>query len=254
VEMKKYCEEVDIGFSSTPFSKQEADFLVDKLDVDFIKVASMDLNNYPFLRYLSKKGKPMILSTGMSTLSEIDEAVRTIEAEGNNETAILHCVSVYPPKDEDVNLKNMDTLAAMYDHPVGFSDHTIGTVIPLAAIAKGAAIVEKHFTLDKEMFGWDHKVSADADDMRIIVDGAKRINAALGSSRITRTESDERLSEYRRSIVAVSDIKCGDIITEEKLDFKRPGRGLPPEAIEYIVGKPAKRDIAGDEMVVLNDF
>ena len=212
LEMKRFSDEIGIDCTSTPFSKKEADFLVDKMQTPFIKVASMDLNNYPFLEYLAKKGKPMIISTGLSELYEIDKAVKTIEETGNNQIAILHCVATYPPKDSDVNLNNIKTLMAVYpEYPIGFSDHTLGTVIPLAAVALGACLIEKHFTLDKNMEGWDHKVSATKDEMKVIVEGSKRIVDAMGSFRISATESDEKKKGFRRSIVITRDIKKGDV-------------------------------------------
>ncbi len=254
LEMKKYADNIGIDCSSTPFSRSEVDFLVDRMNAQFIKIASMDLNNYPFLDYIARKKKPIILSTGLSTLSEIDLAIQTIENAGNNQIIILHCVAIYPTKDLDVNLKNIDTLSKIYPYPVGFSDHTLGSCIPLAAIAKGACLIEKHFTLDKDMEGWDHKVSATPDEMKVIVDGSRRIHDALGSERITRVESQERLDSFRRSIVAAKDIKKNDVITEEMIDYKRPGTGLPPEAVSYIVGKKAVRNIPYDEIINLTDF
>lgn len=253
--MKKYSDEVGIDCTSTPFSKSEADFLVDVLESSFIKVASMDVNNYPFLSYLASKKKPIILSTGLSELYEIDKAVRTIEQSGNNQIVILHCVAVYPPKDVQVNLNNIETLRTLYpDYPVGFSDHTLGTSIPCAAVAKGACIIEKHFTLDKKMEGWDHKVSANPDEMSKLVENAHRIHAALGTGRIQQVEDDERVSEFRRSIISAREIEEGEVITEDMLVFKRPGTGLPPGDIEYIVGKKAKRKIGDDEIIGFDDF
>lgn len=254
LEMKLYAGKVGIDCTSTPFSKGEVDFLVDELQADFIKVASMDLNNYPFLRYIASKGKPVLLSTGLSTLSEVDTAIRTIESAGNDQIAILHCVSIYPPEDRQVNLRNMDTLSQAYPYPVGFSDHTIGTCVPIAAVARGACIIEKHFTLDKGMEGWDHKVSADFDDMKVLVEAAQRVYQAIGSGRIERVENDERVSAFRRSIVAARNIKAGEVFTEDMVDFKRPGDGLPPETISAIVGKAAKRDIPFDAMLKFEDY
>ena len=254
LDMKKYADEIGIDCTSTPFSKGEVDFLVNDLDADFIKVASMDLNNYPLLKYMAEKGKPMLLSTGLSNLAEIDTAIRTIEATGNQQIIILHCVSLYPPKDTQVNLLNMDTLSQAYPYPVGFSDHTLDTCIPLAAIARGACVIEKHFTLDKKMEGWDHKVSATPDEMKRLVADAKRVHNALGIGRVNRIENDERLGAFRRSIVASQDIIEGQLITEDMIDFKRPGTGLPPEAMTYMVGKAARRNIAFDEIIEFEDF
>ena len=254
IQMRNYSQEIGIDFTSTPFSKREADFMVEKLNVDFIKVASMDLNNYQFLDYVANKGKPIILSTGLSSLAEIDKAVSVIESAGNDQLVILHCVAIYPPEDKQINLNNIDSLQKIYQYPIGFSDHSLGTCIPIAAMAKGACVIEKHFTLDKEMFGWDHKVSANEEDMEVITNAAHRIFTALGTSRIQRMEEDDRLESFRRSIVASRSIKEGEIFTNSMLDFKRPGRGLAPEALDFIVGKVAKRNIEYDELINMQDF
>ncbi len=253
-EIKKYADIADIDCISTPFSKREVDFLVDELKVNFIKVASMDLNNYPFLEYIAGKNLPIVMSTGLSTLSEIDRAVRRIEEAGNNELIILHCVSLYPPEDNQVNLNNMETLRKNYSYPVGFSDHTLGFSISLAAVAKGACIIEKHFSLDKNMFGWDHKISADFDELKTIVNESVRIHKAIGSYRIAVNEDDERIKAFRRSIVAARKIKRGEIITKDMLDFKRPAEGIEPGYIDFIIGKTAKRDIEYDEIIKIEDF
>ena len=255
LEMKRFADEVGIDCTSTPFSKKEADFLVEKLETPFIKVASMDLNNYPFLEYLAKKGKPIVLSTGLSELYEIDKAIKTIEETGNKQIIILHCVSTYPPKDEDVNLNNIASLMKIYpEYPIGFSDHTLGTVTPIAAMSLGACIVEKHFTLDKNMEGWDHKVSATKDEMEVIVEGAKRIHKALGSFRITATESQEKRKEFRRSIVLARDMKKGETIKEDDIDFKRPGEGLEPEIAKIIIGRKINKDLQYDYILQLEDI
>ena len=255
MEMRNYCLDVGIDFASTPFSEQEVDFLVNELKAPFIKVASMDLNNYPFLEYVARKGRPIMLSTGLSTLAEIDQAISVIENAGNKKLILLHCVSVYPPSDSLINLNNIDMLRQNYPEcPVGFSDHTIGFEIPLAAVAKGACVIEKHFTLDKNMEGWDHKVSATKDEMKIIVDGAQRINTALGSFRRTISEAEkQKIPAFRRSIVAARFIPAGKIIEREDLDLKRPGTGIEPQYIDFIVGRIVKRDIAYDEVILKDD-
>lgn len=254
IDMKKYADEVGINCTTTPFSKREVDFMVEAMGVDFIKVASMDLNNYPFLEYIASKGKPIVLSTGLSDLAEIDTAISTIEGSGNKQIVILHCVAIYPTDDKMVNLKRMDTLAQAYPYPVGFSDHTLGTCIPLAAAARGACVLEKHFTLDKTMAGWDHKVSADFQDMKVIVNESKRINKSLGSCRISVNEDKERVKAFRRSIVAARRIRKGEVITEELIDFKRPADGIEPQYANFIIGKTAKRDIEYDEIIGIDDF
>ena len=255
LEMKSFANEIGIDCTSTPFSKKEANFLVDKMQTPFIKVASMDLNNYPFLEYLAKKGKPMIISTGLSELYEIDKAVKTIEEAGNNQIAILHCVATYPPEDTDVNLNNIKTLMAAYpEYPIGFSDHTLGTVIPLAAVALGACLIEKHFTLDKNMEGWDHKVSATKDEMQAIVEGSERIVKAMGSFRISATETDEKKKEFRRGIVITRGMTKGDTIKIEDIDYKRPGGNLSPEMTDFIIGRTINKDIKSDHILTKNDM
>lgn len=255
LEMKKFADEVGIDCSSTPFNQAEADFLVDELKSPFIKVASMDLNNLPFLEYLAQKKLPMIISTGLSELYEIDKAVRTIENAGNKQICILHCVSTYPPVDSDVNLNNIITLSKAYpDYPIGFSDHTIGTEIPLASVALGAALIEKHFTLDKNMEGWDHKVSATKDELEVIVKGAGRITDALGDFRIRATESDEKKAEFRRSIVLTRSLKSGEKITCNDIDYKRPGVGIKPELAKFVIGLAVNKDLEADHILMKSDL
>ncbi|MBD1558475.1 N-acetylneuraminate synthase [Vibrio sp. S9_S30] len=255
LDMKAFADEVGIDCSSTPFSKHEADFLVEKMETPFIKVASMDLNNYPFLEYLAKKGKPMVISTGLSEMYEIDKAIKCIESAGNTNIVILHCVSTYPPVDTDVNLNNMKTLMNAYpDYCVGFSDHTIGIEIPLASAAIGACLIEKHFTLDKDMEGWDHKVSANKAELETIVKGVKRINDALGSHRISAPESNEKKAEFRRSIVLARALKAGEKIKATDIEYKRPGTGLKPEMTEFVVGMTVNKDLVSDHILVMDDL
>jgi sialic acid synthase SpsE len=255
LSMKEFANQIGIDCTSTPFSKKEADFLVDKMQTPFIKVASMDLNNYPFLEYLAQKGKPMIISTGLSELYEIDRAIKTIESAGNNQIVILHCVATYPPEDSDVNLNNIKTLMSTYPkYPIGFSDHTLGTVVSLAAVTLGACLVEKHFTLDMAMEGWDHKVSATKDEMKVIVEGSKRIVNAMGSFRISATESDDKKREFRRSIVITRDMKKGDVINLTDIDYKRPGHGFSPEMSAFIVGHMINKDVDSDHILMQTDI
>jgi len=255
IQMKDFCDTHEIDFASTPFSKKEVDFLVNELGAHFVKVASMDLNNYPFLQYIAKKNLPIILSTGLSELHEIDKAIRTIEEAGNNQIVILHCVSIYPPDDTQVNLNNIETLQKLYpDYPVGFSDHTIGTSIPLASVAKGACIIEKHFTLDKNMTGWDHKVSADANELKHLCHESKRVNRALGTHRITVVEDSERCAEFRRSIVLTRDMSKGEIIDISDIDYKRPGTGIKPEYSDWVIGKKINKDLKFDHILKKEDL
>ncbi len=255
VSLKAISDGLQIDFACTPFCASEAEFIVEQLNVPFIKIASMDLNNYPFLDFAARLGKPILLSTGLSTLSEIDRAVLTIETAGNSDLSIMHCIAEYPPEDSATNLNNIATLARCYpDYAIGFSDHSIGTCIPLASVALGAKIIEKHFTLDKDMFGWDHRISAIPNELSMICEGAKRITAAMGDFRIVSPENDIRKSEFRRSIVTTQPIKKGHVFTTNDLAFKRPGTGLKPEFFEMIVGRSAKRDIDQDELLKPDDF
>ncbi len=254
IKLNDYAKSLKIELISTPFSKREVDFLVNVIKVPLIKVASMDLNNYPFLEYVGKKKKPIILSVGMANLQEIDKAISTIEATGNHDIIILHCVSIYPAPAEKINLKRIKTLQKLYPYPIGYSDHSIGEQMAIGAVAMGSCIIEKHFTLDKNMEGWDHKISADPKELSELIKKCSDVNIALGSERITRVETQSRVQEFRRSIVAARDIKAGEKFTKEMLDFKRPGRGLAPEMIDTIIGKVSKNNIPFDVLININDF
>lgn len=253
-ELKAYCDARNIEFASTPFSKQEVDLLVDELNVPFIKIASMDLNNIPFLSYVSRKGKPVVLSTGLCPMSDVAFAVETLKEGGCREVILLHCVSIYPPEDNQVNLNNIDMLRTCFGLRVGYSDHTIGVVAPIMSIAKGVCIIEKHYTINKMMEGWDHKISADSDELKTICNAAKVGYKMLGCYEKTVNESEERREAFQRSIVAAKDIKSGSIITEEDITYKRPGTGISPKYYQYIIGRRAKRDINYDQILTQEDF
>ncbi|MBR5637904.1 MAG: N-acetylneuraminate synthase family protein [Pseudobutyrivibrio sp.] len=253
-ELKEYCDKVGIEFASTPFSKAEVDMLVDELDVPFIKIASMDLNNVPFLKYCAKKGKPVVMSTGLCSLADVSVAVDTLKENGCDDIYLLHCVSIYPPADEQVNLNNIDMLRTAFELPTGYSDHTLGALAPIMSVTKGVCIIEKHFTLDKNMVGWDHKVSADPEDLKAICEAAQRGYKMLGSTKKVVNEDQERRDAFQRSIVAARPIKKGEIITEDDIDYKRPGTGISPKYYEFVIGKEAKRDLEYDEIIQMGDF
>lgn len=252
--LNEYCKKVGIDFNSTPFSKSEVDLLVDELDVPFIKIASMDLNNIPFLTYVAGRGKPVVISTGLCGLADVSDAVECLQKNGCQKIILLHCVSIYPPADDMVNLNNIDMLRNTFGCKVGYSDHTIGTVAPLLAMAKGVCIIEKHFTLDKSMVGWDHKVSANPEELKVICNAAKVGYKMLGSYQKIVNEDEERRNAFKRSIVAARKIKCGEIITEDDIDFKRPGTGIEPKYYSFIVGRRATRDIQKDCILSREDF
>lgn len=253
-ELKQYSDKIGIEFSSSSFSNEEAD-LLEEIQVAFYKIASMDINNLSFLQYVSRKQKPILLSSGMATLSEIEKAIVTIENEGNNQIILLHCISIYPPLYEDINLNNIPMLRQTFEYPVGFSDHTIGFSIPLASVALGSCLIEKHFTIDKNLPGWDHAISANPEEMRIIVDESKKINKALGSYRriVSRAEEEKKLV-FRRSIVVNKDLRKGHVLRASDLAFKRPGGGIRPDQADYVIGRKLKRNISYDELVLWEDL
>jgi N-acetylneuraminate synthase len=252
--LKEYCDRKKITFCSTPITPEEVEML-NELKVPFFKVASMDLNNLSFLKYIAEKGKTIILSTGMGSLAEIETAINIIYDTGNEEVILLHCIAVYPPEDKIINLQNIEMLNKTFSIPVGFSDHTIGTSIPLAAITLGAKVIEKHFTLDKTMPGWDHAVSANPEEMKIIVEEGKKIITALGKYTrvISKVEINQRNS-FRTSIVSKQKLRRGEVIKESKLNFKRPGTGIRPDEIKYILGRKVNKDINKDELIKWEDL
>lgn len=248
------CRDAGVDFISTPFSTKQVDQIV-ALGAPYVKIASMDLVSDYQLRHAARTGLPILLSTGFGTLEEIDHAVRTIEGEGNRNIVLLHCISLYPPPDDGINLANMDMLRAAFGYPVGFSDHTLGTEITLAALGRGAAVIEKHFTLDKTMFGWDHKISADVPEMTAICNGRGRIHAAIGTPRRVVSEAERtRAIEFRRSIVSARAIAKGTRLTDDDITYKRPGRGIEPNNANLVVGRVAARDIPKDELLSWSDL
>jgi sialic acid synthase SpsE len=249
-----HCRARGIAFCSTPFSIEEAD-LLEELCVPFFKIASMDVVNLPLLKFVARKKLPVVISTGMATLAEIEQAVDTVRTEGNEQIVLLHCVSIYPPEYDTIHLRNMATLQEAFDVPVGFSDHTLGTAIPLAAIAIGACIIEKHFTLDQEMAGWDHAISANPEQLRTIVAEGRNIFTALGgSNRIVCVAEMEKRKKFRRSLVARRRLDRGHMLTEADLDAKRPGTGIAPNEIAYVIGRRLASDVAADQVLHWKDL
>ena len=246
VEISRYCCDKKITFLSSAFSDNEVDLLV-SLNVPVFKIASMDINNFPLLRYIANKHKPVILSTGMSTLGEIERALALLKSSGAGPVALLHCISIYPPVCNNINLRNIPMLQQTFDVPVGFSDHSLGASIPLAAVALNVCIIEKHFTLDKNLEGWDHAISADPTELAYIVSESKNIFNSLGSAtRVVYDDEMEKRKKFRRRAVTKSAMKKGQIITEDCLAFKRPGNGINPDEINYIVGREINKDVEQD--------
>ncbi|GGE10764.1 N-acetylneuraminate synthase family protein [Psychroflexus salis] len=248
-ELKDFCDSHNIAFASSPFSKEEAD-LLNRLNVDFFKIASMDINYIDFIKHVASFKKPIILSTGMATLAEIEKAIEACRSVGNEQIILLHCISIYPPEYKDIHLNNISMLQQAFNLPVGFSDHTIGTSIPLASVALGSCLIEKHFTLDKDLPGWDHEISANPEELKIICTESKNIVSSLGSFTRSVSEAEENKKErFRRSIVIKSNLPKGHVLTREDLTAKRPGTQIPPNEIQYVVGRILKTNMEEDSLL-----
>lgn len=247
--LKKYAEKLGIIFLTSPFDEEAVDFL-DELSVPAFKIASGELTNLPFLEYVARKNKPIILSTGMSTLREVKEAVDTIKRTANKKIILLHCVSNYPARLDDGNLRAIQTMKKSFNLPVGYSDHTLGITASIAAAALGACLVEKHVTLDKNLPGPDHKSSVDPDELRELVQRVREVEKVLGSAEKKPAKNEIEIKLIaRKSIVAKRDIKRGTVITRAMLTCKRPGDGLAPKFLDKMVGKIARAAIKKDEKI-----
>ena len=251
--LAELCREVGIGFMSTPFDLVSIDTLA-PLKMDYWKIPSGEITNLPYLRKIASKGGKVILSTGMSTTEEIEKAVDILVSGGiaRKDIALLHCNTQYPTPYSDVNLKAMETLKSLNTGMTGYSDHTQGIEVPIAATALGADIIEKHFTLDKSLPGPDHRASLDVDELRAMVTAIRNIEKALGSSDKVVTESERpNIEVARKSIVAARDINKGEILTEENITVKRPGNGISPMLWDSVIGQKAIRDFSYDELIEL---
>jgi len=254
LEIAKYTRDQDLEFLSTPFDRGSA-ALLDRLDVSAFKVSSGDLTALGFLQYLAEFGRPIIISTGMATLAETAEAVDAIKAAGNPPLAILHCVSQYPANPQDANLRAMDTMASAFKVPVGWSDHTIGSQIAIAAVARGARIVEKHYTLNKTMSGPDHKASLEPDELAAYIKDIRMVDNALGDGikRPCNAELDT-IAAARRSLVCAEPVKAGEILTEANIITQRPGTGIAPKLREVMVGRKTRTDLAKGHVLSWDDI
>lgn len=255
-ELWRYCQEIGIDFSSTPYSEQEVDFLAEKVKAPFIKIASMEINNLPFLKYIAGKQIPMILSTGMSSYEEIGQAVEVIKGEGNQNLCILHCVSVYPANADMINLNNIIYLKERFpEFPVGYSDHTIGSEIACGAVALGAAVIEKHFTLDHSKIGMDNHMATEPKEMGELIQNCLNVYNALGSRERMMSKSEMiQASKMRRSIVAKTDLSEGTVLEEQMLDYKRPGAGISPSRNKEVIGRILGKSIKKGFMILPDDL
>ena len=249
--LKEYCAQAGIQFLSTPFDFESLDFLI-SLDMPFWKIPSGEITNLPYLLRIARTGKPIVLSTGMSTLEEVGAALKTLKKNGSGPVTLLHCNTEYPTPMRDVNLRAMLTLRDTFHCEVGYSDHTLGIEVPIAAAALGATIIEKHFTLDRNMEGPDHRASLEPDELSAMVRGIRNVELALGSGVKEPSESEKKnIAIARKSIVALTDIKKGDFFTEENITTKRPGDGVSPMRWFEVLGTRAARDFKEDELISL---
>ena len=254
IELEKYCEQKNIKFLSTGFDSESLIFLA-QLGVTIAKIPSGEITNLPYLRQVASLFPEVILSTGMATIDEIKDAVKVLTDNGvsKDKITILHCNTEYPTPMEDVNLKAMLHIQRELGLPIGYSDHTLGIEVPIAAVALGATVIEKHFTLDKTLPGPDHKASLEPNELKAMVSAIRNIEKAIGGSGLKEVSKSEEKNKpiARKSIVASTDIKKGDIFTPENLTVKRPGTGISPMQWDEVIGKEAKRDFQEDDLIEL---
>ncbi len=249
IPLKKYCEDMGIRFLSTPFDLSSIEFL-DHLGCDLWKIPSGEITNLPYLLKVAKTRKDVILSTGMSSLYEVEDAVHVLKTNGARNITLLHCTTEYPAPYADVNLRAMQTMKEKFGFCVGYSDHTIGIEIPIAAVAMGATVIEKHFTLDRNMEGPDHKASLEPDELAAMIKSIRLVELALGTGEKIPSDSEKKnIAIARKSIIAARDIKKGETFTEDNLTTKRPGNGINPMRWNEIIGTKAIRDFSEDELI-----
>jgi N,N'-diacetyllegionaminate synthase len=256
-DLIEYANECGIKFLSTGFDEDSIDFL-DSLNIDLFKVPSGEITNKPYLEHIAKKGKPIILSTGMSTLEEVRDAISVLQINGipNNNLTVLHCNTGYPTPMSDVNLKAMNFLKKEFKINIGYSDHTIGIEVPIAAVSLGAKVIEKHFTLDKNMEGPDHKASLEPNELKSMINAIRNIEIAIsGSGKKEVTESEmKNILVARKSIHLKKSLKAGDYIKEDDLVMKRPGTGISPMEIGLVIGKKVLQNLAEDHILNYKDL
>ena len=244
-----HCRQIGIQFLSSPFDAQSADLLA-TMDVPLYKVPSGEITNLPFLKHLARKGRPLILSTGMSTLGEVEEAVNVLKAAGASKLTLLHCVTEYPAPYAEVNLRAMHTLKCAFGLPVGYSDHTPGIDIAIAAVALGAEVIEKHLTLDRSLLGPDHAASLEPSELQQMVVAIRHVEAALGTGIKAPAPCElPNLSVARKSVVAARLLPAGHQLRIGDLDIKRPGNGLAPKLLPELIGRTLRAGLAKDEII-----
>jgi N-acetylneuraminate synthase len=243
-ELIAHCKKHQLLFLSTPFDEESAD-LLETLGVPAFKISSGEITNIPFLEHIARKRKPILLSTGMADMSEVETAVRRIRAQGNDDIVLLQCVSNYPADPADVNLRAMATMASACNTLAGYSDHTLGNEASLAAVALGACVIEKHFTLDRKLPGPDHKASLEPDELKALVRSIRIVEATLGNGIKKPAPSEENTRQVaRKSLVAASDLVAGTRLKQDMIAIKRPGTGLAPALRDTLVGRTLNTDVA----------
>jgi len=252
-ELIAYCDKRNIEFFSTGFDIESVNFLI-SLGIKYVKIPSGEITNLPYLRHIGQLGKSVILSTGMATLGDIEAAIEALEQAGTPRSlmTVLHCTTEYPTPMNEVNLRAMQTISAAFGIPTGYSDHTSGIEVSIAAAALGATVIEKHFTLDKKLPGPDHKASLEPDELKAMVTAIRNIEISLGDG-IKRLTPSEVLNKpvARKSLVAKKSIKAGDVLSAENITSKRPGNGISPMRWDEVIGRTAERDFAPDELIEL---
>lgn len=253
-ELSRYCRELGIMFMSTAFDEESADFLAG-LGMSIFKIPSGELTNIPLLQHIARFGKPMIVSTGMGTIEEIKEAVEAIQAAGNDDITVLHCVTDYPTPPEQVNLRAMHVIQAALGVPIGYSDHSMGIEASVIAVAAGAKVIEKHFTLDCNLPGPDHKASLEPKDLGEMVKGIRKVEVLLGSGKKQPNEAELAVAKIvRRSVVAARDLRVGDTITSDMVLLRRPGTGIEPARIGEVIGRTLSRDVKEGVLLSWDDL
>jgi len=253
-ELNRFCEAEGIQFMSTAFDEESSDFLAG-LGMGIFKIPSGELTNLPLLRHIARHGRPMIVSTGMATLFEVHAAVDAIRGAGNEAITVLHCTTNYPAPPEEVNLRAMHTMSAALNVPIGYSDHTMGIEASVIAVAAGATVIEKHFTLDRNLPGPDHQASLEPEALAEMVRSIRRVEVLLGSGAKQPSSAELAVADVvRRSIVAAHDLVAGAVLATSMLILRRPGTGLEPAQMDLVLGRKLARDVPAGQMLALDDL
>lgn len=248
-----YCRKKRIDFLATPFDEQSAD-LLEQQGMFAFKIASFELTHLPLLQHIAKFRKPMVLSTGMASLGDIEDAIEVVQSQGCDQLVLLHCGIEYPPRFEDVHLRAMNTMASAFPFPIGYSDHTPGSLVPIAAVARGARIIEKHFTVDKNLPGPDHSFALDPIELTQMVKDIRNTSLVLGLSKKGRTAAEEvHYRRGRRSLYAAQDIPAGTSITKNMISILRPGIGIAPKFLDIVVGRTTRRGLKKEDLITWDD-